>query len=95
MAGDLTRLVLPAVVDLDALDGVRDELLEAVERGSVIIDGGAVERLSTNTLIMLLSAAETTRTNGYSFVIEAASTPFKTAIARLGFGPRLAEIMRV
>ena len=57
---------LPAVVDLDALDGVRDRLLEAIDAGPVTVSAAAVERVSTNALFMLLSAAETARRNDYS-----------------------------
>ncbi len=87
-------VALPAVVDLDALDGVRDLLLDAVESGPVTLDGSAVERLSTNALIMLISAAETARRNSFSFVLERASQPMLTAIERLGLGPSFSAILR-
>ena len=87
-------VALPAVVDLDALDGVRDLLLDAVESGPVTLDGSAVERLSTNALIMLISAAETARRNSFSFVLERASQPMLMAIERLGLGPSFSAILR-
>jgi ABC-type transporter Mla MlaB component len=50
-------LALPAVVDLDALDPIRDDLIEALETGPVTVDCAGVERVATNALFMLLSAA--------------------------------------
>ncbi len=51
-------VALPAIVDLDALDHIRDELIDAVESGPVTVSAAAVERVATNALFMLLSAAE-------------------------------------
>ena len=63
-------IALPAVVDLDALDGVRDGLIEAVELGPVRRSTAqAVERVATNALLMLVSAAETARRNSFAFAI--------------------------
>ena len=68
MAKDSGKIVaLPAIVDLDALDLIRDELIDAVESGPVRVDGKAVERVSTNALFMLMSAAETARRNNFGF----------------------------
>ena len=66
-------VVLPAVVDLDALEEVRDALLAETERGAVEVSGAAVERISTNALLMLASAAETARRNDFPCTITAAS----------------------
>lgn len=95
MAEDRSNIVaLPAVVDLDAMDGVRDQLLDAVEAGPVTVDAASVERLSTNALLMLVSAAETARRNSFAFVVENASPPVLSAIDRLGLGPSFAAIMK-
>ena len=85
---------LPAVVDLDALDGVRDQLLEAIELGPVTISAAAVERVSTNTLFMLLSAAETARRNDFSFTLSAVSASLAAAIERLGLGSHFAAMTK-
>lgn len=87
-------VALPAVVDLDALDGVRDGLIEAIETGPVRVSGAAVERLSTNALLMLISAAQTARRNNFGFVIAEASAPMRAAIERLGLGPHFAGMMK-
>jgi anti-anti-sigma regulatory factor len=95
MAEGLSKTIaLPAVVDLDALDGVRDLLLEAVENGPVTVSGAAVERVSTNALLMLVSAAETARRNSFSFAVEKASGPMLGAIERLGFRPHFVGVMK-
>lgn len=83
---------LPRVVDLDALDGVRDRLLEAIEAGPVTVLGNGVERVSTNALIMLLSAAETAKRNHFSFALRSPSEAMRTAIERLGLGERFAAM---
>ena len=85
---------LPAVVDLDALDVVRDDLLAAVERGPVIVSGTEVERVSTNALLMLVSAAETARRNTFAFAIEGVSPPMLAAIERLGLGEHFAPMLK-
>ncbi|MEO8883699.1 MAG: STAS domain-containing protein [Devosia sp.] len=87
-------LALPAVMDLDALDGVRDGLLAAMERGAVVVSGAAVERISTNGLLLLLSAAETARAGNSSLTIEAVSKPLYLAIERLGFERRFSDLVR-
>jgi anti-anti-sigma regulatory factor len=92
---EAARLVaLPNVVDLDALDVVRDGLIEAVELGAVQVDGRAVERVSTNALLMLVSAAETARRNSYGFAISGASAPMRSAIDRLGLGSTFSGLMK-
>ena len=85
MAGTASESVsLPAVVDLDALDEVRDRLLALADRGSVTVDASAVERLTTNALVMLLSAAETARRSSSTFRILNPSEAMQAAIGRLG-----------
>jgi|EndMetStandDraft_2_1072991.scaffolds.fasta_scaffold22539_3 anti-anti-sigma regulatory factor len=85
---------LPAIVDLDALDVVRDGLLEAVENGSVTIDASRVDRVVTNALLMLVSAAQTARRNQYGFTITGTSAPMLAAIDRLGLAPSFSGLMR-
>jgi anti-anti-sigma regulatory factor len=95
MADGLSKAIgLPAVVDLDTLDTVRDKLLDAVETGPVEVSGESVERVSTNALVMLVSAAETARRNSFSFSVIKASEPMLSAIERLGFGPSFAGMMK-
>jgi hypothetical protein len=85
---------LPAVIDLDALDGIRDRLMDALETGPVIVSAPGVERVSTNALFMLLSAAETARRNHFDLAIEAPSAALCSAIERLGLMAQFSGMMR-
>lgn len=86
-------IALPAIVDLDALDPIRDELVDAIESGPVTVSGMVVERVATNALFMLLSAAETARRNNFAFSVSAPSEAFRLAVSRLGLGAPFAAIM--
>jgi len=87
-------IALPAVIDLDSLDGIRDGLLDAIEIGSVTVAADAVERVSTNALFMLISAAETARRNHFEFAIEQPSAALTSAVERLGLGAQFSGMMR-
>lgn len=75
---------LPAVVDLDVLDGLRDSMLDVVEHAAIQIECSKVERIATNGLIMLLSAGETARRNNTSLQLANPSEAMQAALARLG-----------
>lgn len=90
----IRTVALPTIVDLDALDIVRDQLIDAVESGPVSISGGNVERVSTNALLMLISAAETARRNNFTFEMTETSAPMLAAIDRLGLGESFASIAK-
>jgi len=94
MSDAARTLALPMIVDLDALDVVRDGLIEAVELGGVEVDARAVERVSTNALFMLVSAAETARRNHFGFAISGASAPMRAAIDRLGLSDTFGTWMK-
>lgn len=87
-------VALPAIVDLDALDTVRDGLIDAVELGAVTVDASGVERVATNALFMLVSAAETAKRNSYFFEITRASAPMQAAIDRLGLQASFSGLMK-
>jgi anti-anti-sigma regulatory factor len=87
-------VALPAVVDLDSLDSIRDGLIDAIEEGPVSVSADGVERVSTNALFMLLSAGETARRNNFEFSIERPSAAMTTAIERLGLGTQFSGMMR-
>lgn len=87
-------VVLPAIVDLDSLEIIRDGLLEAVDNGAITIAAAGVERVSTNALFMLISAAETARKNNFEFEIEAPSAALTGAIGRLGLSASFQAMMR-
>lgn len=85
---------LPQIVDLDALDGVRDLLLDALDQGPVTVSAAEVERVSTNALFLLLSAAETARRNDYPFALTSISASLRAAIDRLGLTPQFAAMTK-
>jgi anti-anti-sigma regulatory factor len=89
-----TTIALPAIVDLDALDTVRDKLIDAVESGPVEVAADGVERVSTNALVMLISAGETARRNNFEFHLAGASEAMLAAIDRLGFGSSFSGMMK-
>ena len=91
---DIRVVALPSIVDLDALDLVRDGLIEAVELGAVAIDASRVERVATNALFMLVSAAETAKRNSFGFAITGTSAPMQAAIERLGLGSAFTGLMK-
>ncbi|MBJ3786317.1 STAS domain-containing protein [Devosia sediminis] len=86
-------VALPEVIDLDAIDGIRDVLIDALEEGPVTVQASAVERVSTNALLLLVSAAETARRNQFDFRIEAPSAAMNAAIERLGLAARFSGMM--
>ena len=92
--GSSNSIALPAVIDLDALEGMRDGLLDAIDSGPLIVVGEAVERVSTNGLMLLLALAETARRNHFAFALEGASQPLRSAIERLGLLPAFAGILK-
>ena len=92
--GTSTSLALPAILDLDAIETVRDDLLEALDAGSVTLSGKAVQRVSTNGLMLMVSAAETARRNGVSFALTSPSPAMAGAIERLGLSGLLADITK-
>lgn len=93
-SSDARIVALPAIVDLDALDTVRDRLIDAVELGGASVDASQVERVATNALFMLVSAAETAKRNSFPFEIVGASAPMHAAIERLGLGRAFSGLMR-
>lgn len=90
----IQNIELPAIVDLDALEQVREQLLDAIALGPVCLNGGQVERIATNALVMLLSGAETAQRNDNQFNIEAISDAMQAAISRLGLDGRFAAIVK-
>ena len=81
-------------MDLDAIDGMRDKLADALDEGSVVVEAGGVERVSTNALLMLVSAAETARMHQFEFAIESPSAAMTGAIERLGLTAQFSGMMR-
>jgi len=68
-------VTLPAVLDLQQVGPLRDQLL-ALRGQSVIVDGSAVERLGGLCLQVLISAQQTWARDGLSLVIDEVSESF-------------------
>ncbi len=95
MTKTVTKTVtLPAVVDLDSLEGIRDGLMDVIEDGPVVVSAAGVERVSTNALFMLISAAESARRNHFEFAITSPSGAMTAAIDRLGLGARFEGMIK-
>ncbi len=87
-------VALPAIADLDSLDAFRDKLMDVIESGDTAVEAGAVERVATNALLMLLSAAEMAQRNKSEFKVVNTSEPMQSAIERLGLMPRFEPLMK-
>ena len=85
---------MPEVIDLDALDSIRDKLIDAIDEGPVTVLASAVQRVSTNGLLMLISAAESARRNHNEFAVDAPSAAMMAAIDRLGLGAQFSGMMK-
>ncbi|MBJ6987726.1 STAS domain-containing protein [Devosia sp. MC521] len=86
-------VALPPIIDLDALDTIRDRLIDAIGLGAVVVDASAVERVSTNALFLLVSAAETAQVQQTGFAIQNVSAAMSVAIERLGLNARFSGMI--
>ncbi|MDP3801776.1 STAS domain-containing protein [Brevundimonas sp.] len=68
-------LALPAVLDIQAAEALRVQLLDA-RGGSLALDGSSVERLGGLCLQVLLSARQTWAADGHSLVVSPVSGAF-------------------
>ncbi len=84
---------LPGVVDVDAMDAMREWLLGAIETGDIKLDGSGVSRVATNALLMLISAGQGAEKNEFSFSIVNPSEALGEAIERLGMGEIFARFI--
>ncbi len=89
---DPTIIVLPAIADLDALERLRDELVEAGDAG-IRIEAADVERVSTNTLLLLLAAGKAAQSARVPFHIGSASPIFRLSVSRLGLDAHFAALL--
>ncbi len=87
-------VVLPAIVDLDATDSIREKLLEQIEHGAINIDASPVERVATNSLLMLLSASKSAKAANIDFFIQNPSEQMVGAIERLGLSENFAPLIK-
>ena len=88
------QIDLPAIADIGAVDELRDEMLEALNAGDLEINLAHVERVSTNALFMLLSAAQTAKNHNYQLMLSAPSEHLYSALETLGLESAFAPLMK-
>ena len=86
-------IALPAIVDLDALDPIRDELVDAIESGPVTVSAALSSMNSALVATRSIAAAETARRNNFAFSVTEPSEAFRLAVSRLGLGGPFTAIM--
>lgn len=83
--GSGASFVLPPVLDLPAAAPLKSRLLEALEKGnSLVIDAGAVQRITTPCLQVLASVAKTGEAGGTSVRFHNVPEAFAEAARLLG-----------
>lgn len=92
-AAQVATIELPEVLDLNAADDVRARLLERIGLDPVAVNAGAVQRVATNALLMLLSAAHSARKRGSGLVFSVTSAGFDDAVEKLGLGAAFAPFL--
>lgn len=95
MADAQTKSIeLPAIADIGAVDLLREEMVDALNVGNLEISLEKVERVSTNALFMLLSAAQTARTHNFELQLTTPSEHFSNALKVLGLEGAFAPLMK-
>ena len=85
--------LLPQMLDLVQAMQLRDDMMRLVGADSVLLDAGAVERMSTPCAQILLAAARAAGASRKPFKITNASETFRTAIADLGLDSEFSNWM--
>jgi chemotaxis protein CheX len=85
--------LLPQILDLTQAKSLRDSLAAQLAGHAVVLDAGAVERMSTPCAQVLLAAARAAGSADASFRIINASAVFRTALADLGLVPEFCKWM--
>ena len=75
---------LPQVLDLTVARSLRDDMIALLQSGAIALDAGAVERMSTPCVQVLLAAGQAAEAANSQFQIVNASDCFLAAVADLG-----------
>jgi anti-anti-sigma regulatory factor len=75
---------LPQILDLVRAVSLRDDMLRLLQDDALLLDAGAVERMSTPCAQVLLAAGLAAESAGARFQIVNPSDAFRTALADLG-----------
>lgn len=84
---------LPQILDLTCAKPLRDSLVSQMSQRTVILEAGAVERMSTPCAQVLLAAGRASASGNASFKIVNASAAFREAVVDLGLGPEFSKWM--
>jgi chemotaxis protein CheX len=84
LAGAGAVHLLPQMLDLVQANHLRDDMMRLVDMDSILLDAGAVERMSTPCAQILLAAARAAQAARKTFKIRNGSETFRMAIADLG-----------
>lgn len=86
--GDSNTIVLPDLLDLTAAEPLQRALLDCARNGDLpVVNGAAVERVSTAAVQVLLAAAADARSRGTTLQLRDLSAVLTDAFADLGVGP--------
>jgi chemotaxis protein CheX len=75
---------LPQLLDLTVARSLRDDMMALLQNGAIVLDAGAVERMSTPCAQVLLAAGRAAEAANSQFQIVNASDCFRAAIVDLG-----------
>lgn len=84
---------LPASLDLTQAPIIREQLASLLHGGDVALDAGAVERMSTPCVQVLLAAGRAAEAAQCTFQIINASSCFREAVADLGLEHQFTQWM--
>lgn len=84
---------LPQILDLTRAKPLRDTLAGLLGERALILDAGAVQRMSTPCAQVLLATGRSAAAAGTSFKILNASAVFRTALADLGLQSEFSKWM--
>ncbi|HEY0185781.1 MAG TPA: STAS domain-containing protein [Rhodopila sp.] len=88
-----TIATMPQILDLTQATPLRDKLAALLDAGGLVLDAGAVERMSTPCAQVLLAAGRAAAAAGTPLRIINASTVFQAALADLGLQPEFSGWM--
>lgn len=92
-AASVTVIDLPSVFDMRVLDDMREELMAALENGDLTVNASSIDRISTLSIQLLLSAGKSASQSGSSFSIQEPSEAFIASVKMLGLLEELEKWM--
>jgi len=85
--------LLPQVLDLTVARSLRDDMMALLKGGAIVLDAGAVERMSTPCVQVLLATGQAAEATNSQFRIVNASDCFLGAVADLGLQSQFTDWM--